>query len=58
MRYPLRRACIIFGRYFEHFSKQFFFLYLWAYLHNLIKQKNDFSILKKIENPLLSPFKN
>ena len=32
-----------------------FFLYLWAHLHNLIKQNNNFSILKKIENPLLNP---
>ena len=31
-----------------------FILYLWAHLHNLIKQNNNFSILKKIENPLLN----
>ena len=62
MRYPLRRACHIFGRSGggaspRHFSKKnyIFFLYLWVHLHNLIKQNNIFSILKKIENPLLNP---
>ena len=50
MRYPLRRACLIFGRSGT-------FLYLWAHLHNLIKQNTNFSILKKIENPLLNPLK-
>ena len=39
------------------FQKNIFFLYLWAHLHNLIKQNNNFSILKKIENPLFNPLK-
>ena len=41
----------------QHFSKQkkiFNFWYLWAYLHNFIKQNKNFSMLKKIENPLLN----
>ena len=40
------------------FQKKFFFFYLWAHLHNLIKLSNNFSVLKKIENPLLHPLKN
>ena len=40
MKYPLLRACHIFGRSGEgtspyHFSKTKYFLYLWAHLHNL-----------------------
>ena len=61
MRYPLRRACNIFERFggkrFPLNIKKIFFLYLWAHLHNLIIQNNNFSILKKIENPLLNPLK-
>ena len=66
MRYPLRRACLIFGRSGGRrippniFPPKIFFyyLYLWAHLHNLIQQNNNFSILKKIENPLLNPLIN
>ena len=28
-----------------------------AHLHNLVKQNNNFSLLKNIENPLLNPLK-
>ena len=58
MRYSLRCPCHIFrlsGRRRippNIFQKK---MYLWAHLHNLIKQNNNFSILKKIENPLLNP---
>ena len=34
-----------------------FFLDLWAHLHNLIKQNNNFPILQKIENPLSKTLK-
>ena len=37
----------------QHSFPKIFFLYLWT--HNLIKQNNNFSILKKMENPLLNP---
>ena len=40
------------------FQRTCVFLYLWAHLYNLIKQNNNFSILKKIENPLLNPILN
>ena len=62
MKYPLRRACHIFGRsggrriplnIFKNIIIHV--LYLWAHLYNLIKPKNNFSILKKIENPLENP---
>ena len=60
MRYPLRRSCHMFVRSGGRrtpppafFKKKN--LYLWTHLHNLIKQNNNFSILKKIENPLLNP---
>ena len=63
MRYPLRRACHIFrrsgGRLIPptFFKKKSFFWHLWAHLHNLMKETNNFSKLKKIENPLLNPLK-
>ena len=66
MRFPLPRACLIFGRSGRGggvggtspniFQKKKNF-YLWVHVHNLIKQNNNFSILKKIENPLISPLK-
>ena len=42
----------------KDFSKKIVFLYLLVHLYNLIKQNNNFSILKKIENPLLNPIKH
>ena len=62
MTYPLRRAWLIFGRSGARripltFRKKFFLLSLWAHLHNLMKQINNFSLLKKIENPPLNPLK-
>ena len=43
------------GRRIPPDIKKNFFLYFWAHLHNLIKQNNNFSILKKIiEKPLLT----
>ena len=52
MRYPLRHACHNFRRSGvqripPNIKKNIFFLYLWAHLHNLVKQNNNFSILKK-----------
>ena len=38
-------------------SSIFHFLCLWARLYNLMKQNNNLSIFKKIENPLLNPRK-
>ena len=64
MRYPLRAHAIFLEaqggggrRISPNFKKKKKFLYLWAHLHNLIRLNNNFSILKKIENPILNPRK-
>ena len=56
MRYPRRRACHIFGRSRGGASRRAFFKenFVCTYgQYNLMKQNNNFSILKKVENPLV-----
>ena len=69
MKYPLRRTWLIFGRSGGSASPLTFLKNIYIFvlmgqtilrrvnIHNLMKQNNNFSILKKIENPLLNPLK-